>query len=167
VNADQGAVTPIVAMNCLEVKQLAETFSIIEVATRCGIFRSFTNLLAGSPLEQELNGEATYTLFAPADIAFAYLSPETITRLLHAENQGILADVLGYHVVPDKFVATELRDLSRLKTTYGEDLNITNTLELRIEGARLLQTDIAARNGVIHVIDRLLLPVERAATTSA
>ena len=138
---------------------MAETFSIIEVAVRSGIFRSFTHLLEGSPLERELNGEATYTLFAPADIAFAYLSPETITQLLHAENQGILADVLGYHAVSEKFLATQLRELARLKTIYGEDLIITNTGELRIAGARLLQTDIQARNGVIHVIDRLLLPV--------
>ena len=58
-------------------------------------FGGFTRLLVGSPLEQELNGEATYTLFAPADVAFAFLSPETITQLLHAEDQGILSDVLG------------------------------------------------------------------------
>ena len=130
-------------------------------------FGGFTRLLVGSPLEQELNGEATYTLFAPADVAFAFLSPETITQLLHAENQGILSDILGYHAVPEKFLATQLKDLSRLRTTYGEDLIITNTGELRIDGAGLLQTDIQARNGVIHVIDRLLLPVERAAATSA
>jgi len=130
-------------------------------------FGGFTRLLVGSPLEQELNGEATYTLFAPADVAFAFLSPETITQLLHAENQGILSDVLGYHAVPEKVLAIQLKDLSRLKTTFGEDLIITNTGELRIDGAGLLQTDIQARNGVIHVIDRLLLPVERAAATSA
>jgi len=143
-----------------------ERLSIIEVAMRSGVFRSFTRLLEGSSLEQELNGEATYTLFAPADIAFAYLLPETITQLLHAENQGILSNVLGYHAVPERVLAFQLKDLTRLKTTFGEDLIITNTRGLRIEGARLLQTDIQARNGVIHVIDRLLLPVERAATTS-
>ena len=146
---------------------MTETLSIIEVAMRSGVFRSFTRLLEGSPLEKELNGEASYTLFAPADIAFAYLSPETIDQLLHAENQGILADVLGYHAVPERFLAAQLKDLSRLKTTFGDDLIITNTGELKIDGARLLQTDLMARNGVIHVVDRLLLPVERAATTSA
>ena len=145
---------------------MIERLSIIEVAMRSGVFRSFTRLLEGSSLEEELNGEASYTLFAPADIAFAYLSPETITQLLHAENQGILSNVLGYHAVPERVLAFQLKDLTRLKTTFGEDLIITNTRGLRIEGARLLQTDIQARNGVIHVIDRLLLPVERAATTS-
>ena len=145
---------------------MAETLSIIEVAMRSGISRSFTRLLEGSVLEQELNGEATYTLFAPADIAFACLSPSTIKQLLHAENQEILGEVLGYHAVPETFLGTQLKDLSRLKTSFGEDLIITNTGELRIDGARLLQTDILARNGVIHVIDRLLLPVERAAVTS-
>ena len=146
---------------------MAERLSIIEVAMRSGVARSFTRLLEGSSLEQELNGEAFYTLFAPADIAFAYLSPETITQLLHAENHGILTDVLGYHAVPGKVPAIQLTYLTRLKPTFGKDLNITHIGELRIEGARLLQTDIQARNGVIHVIDRLLLPVESAATTSA
>ncbi len=145
---------------------MTETLSIIEVAMRSGVFRSFTRLLEGSALEMELNGDASYTLFAPADIAFAYLSPETIDQLLHAENQGILGDVLGYHAVPEKLLATQLKNLSKLKTMFGDDLIITNTGELRIDGARLLQTDLVARNGVIHVIDRLLLPVERAAATS-
>ena len=146
---------------------MTETLSIIEVAMRSGIFRSFTRLLEGSPLEKELNGAASYTLFAPADIAFAYLSPETIDHLLSAEYQGILADVLGYHAVPEKFLAAQLKDLSQLKTTFGDNLIITNTGELRINGARLLQTDLLARNGVIHIVDRLLLPLERAAATSA
>ena len=153
-------------MTGLEMHEMAETLSIIEVAMRSGVFRSFTRLLEGSLLEQELSGEASYTLFAPADIAFAYLSAETITQLVHAENQGTLTDVLGYHAVPEKVLASQLNDLTRLKTTFGDDLIITNSGELRIEGARLLQTDIQARNGVIHVIDRLLLPVERAATIS-
>lgn len=146
---------------------MTETLSIIEVAMRSGVFRSFTRLVQGSPLEKELNGEASYTLFAPADITFAYLSRESIDQLLHAENQGILADVLGYHAVPEMFLAAQLKDLSRLKTTFGDNLIITNSGELRVDGARLLQTDILARNGVIHVIDRLLLPQGRAAAASA
>lgn len=146
---------------------MTETLHIIDIAMRTGIFRSFTRLLEGSSLERELRGEGTYTLFAPADISFAYLPPEAINQLLDAANQGILADVLGYHAVPEKFLVTELRDLSRLKTTYGEDLTITNIGGLRIDGARLLQSDIQARNGVIHVIDRLLLPASRANAASA
>src|SRR5687768_8031412 len=140
---------------------MTETLHIIDIAMRTGISRSLTRLLEGSSLEQELSREGTYTLFAPADISFAYLPPQTINQLLDAANQGILADVLGYHAVPEKLLVTDLGNLSRLKTAYGEDLTVTNIGGLRIDGARLLQSDIQARNGVIHVIDRLLLPAGR------
>lgn len=111
--------------------------------------------------------KSTYTLCAPADIAFAYLPPETVNQLLEVQNQGILADVLGYHAVPEGYPATQLEGLIRLRTVYGEDLIISNIRDLRVAGARLLQTDIQARNGVIHVIDRLLLPVNSATAASA
>src|SRR5688572_27598713 len=140
---------------------------IIDTAIRIGIFQTFTRLLEGSSVERQLRSTSCFTLFAPADMAFAYIPAETLNRLLRAECQGTLSDVLAYHVAPGKFLATQLRDLPSLKTTSGEELVITNTRELRIAGARLLQTDIQARNGVIHGIDRLLLPVERAAATSA
>lgn len=146
---------------------MTETLHIIDIAMRTGIFRSFTRLLEGSSLERELRGEGTYTLFAPADISFAYLPPETIKQLLDAANQGILADVLGYHAVRERYLTTQLADLTRLRTAYGEDLIISNIGELRVEGARLLQTDIQARNGVIHVIDRVLLPAKRKTAASA
>ena len=140
---------------------------IIDTAIRSGIFQTFTRLLEGSSLERQLRSPTCFTLFAPADIAFAYVSPETLNRLVQADFEGTLADMLSYHVVPGEFPSTQLRELSRLKTASGRDLSISHTRELRIEGARLLQTDIQARNGLIHVIDRLLLPVERAAATSA
>lgn len=139
---------------------------IIDTAIRNGIFQTFTRLLEGSSVERQLRSTACFTLFAPADIAFAYIPAETLNRLLRAECQATLADVLAYHVVPGKFLATQLRDLPSLKTTFGEDLIITNNSELRIAGARLLQQDIQARNGVIHGIDRLLLPVEHVVATS-
>jgi len=120
----------------------------------------------GSPLERRLKGATSYTLFAPADIAFALIPAQTLNQLLQAENQGILSHVLSHHAVSGKLRSFQLRCLSRAKTAYGEKLMISNADELRIDGARLLQTDIEARNGVIHAIDRLWPPAKAATSVS-
>jgi uncharacterized surface protein with fasciclin (FAS1) repeats len=143
-----------------------ETLNVIDTAIRTGIFQTFVRLLEGSSLERKLRSQDSFTLFAPVDISFAYLSPETFNRLLSAENQGILSSVLGYHAVPRKIMARELRKLRKTPTVYGAELTIDNGLELRVEGAKVLHVDIIARNGVIHGIDRLLMPVKSAAAAS-
>lgn len=144
---------------------MREAVNIIDTAIRSGIFQTFTRLLEGSSLERRLKGVTAYTLFAPVDTSFAYIPAETLNQMLQAKSRGILADLLSYHVIPGKVMMAELRHLSRAKTVYGDDFIISNVHELRIAGARLLQTDIEARNGVIHAIDRLLLP-SRLATTA-
>lgn len=146
---------------------MGEALNIIDTAIRSGTFQTFTRLLEGSSLERQLRCGVSYTLFAPADIAFAYIPAETFNQLLKAESLGFLADVLSYHVVPEKIMMAELKDLARAKTVYGEELIVNSDHELRIGGARLLQTDIEARNGVIHAIDRLLLPTKAATSASA
>lgn len=118
-------------------------------------------LVEGTALERKLRDADPCTLFAPTDIAFAFIPARTLNDLLQAENQGVLAILLSYHVVPGKVMSVELNDLPRLATAYGQDLFISHADELRIGGARLLQTDIEARNGVIHATDRLLLPKKR------
>ena len=135
-----------------------QELNVIDTAIRSGIFQTFTRLLEGSTLEQKLRSREVFTLFAPVDVAFAYLSPETFNHLLRAENQGILADLLGYHAVPMKVMSHELRDLGKANTVYGAQLTIDDNIELRVGGARLLHLDIVACNGVIHGIDRLLMP---------
>jgi uncharacterized surface protein with fasciclin (FAS1) repeats len=116
-------------------------------------------LLEGSPLEQRLKSQESFTLFAPVDISFAYLPPETFDALLRAENEGILSEVLGYHVVPRKIMFSELCTLCKTPTVYGVELTVDNAVELRVDGAKLLHMDIVACNGVIHGIDRLLMPL--------
>lgn len=143
-----------------------QTLNVIDTAVRSGIFQTFTRLLEGSSLEQRLRGQESFTLFAPVDISFAYLAPETFDTLLKAENEGILSDVLGYHVVPRKIMFSELCNLCKTPTVYGVELTIDNTSELNVDGARLLHVDIPAWNGVIHGIDRLLMPVKFVAAAS-
>jgi uncharacterized surface protein with fasciclin (FAS1) repeats len=140
--------------------------NLIDTAIRTGIFQTFTRLLEGSLLEQRLRSHESFTLFAPVDISFAYLTPETFDGLLRAENQGFLSDVLGYHVIPGKVMRSELGDLCKTPTVCGVELTVDNTTELKVDGAKLLHVDIVARNGVIHGIDRLLMPVKSAAVAS-
>ncbi len=146
---------------------MAEGLNVLDTAIRSGTFQTFTRLLDGSSLETMLRSGVSYTLFAPADIAFAYIPPETLNQLLKAERLGILGNLLSYHALRGKFMIAELRNLSRAKTVFGDDLIVDGGPDLRIEGARLLQTDIEASNGVIHAIDRLLLPARTVASASA
>jgi uncharacterized surface protein with fasciclin (FAS1) repeats len=142
-----------------------QTLNVVDTAVRTGIFQTFTRLLEGSALEQRLRGQESFTVFAPVDISFAYLTPDAFDSLLRAETEGILADVLGYHVVPGKIMFSELCTLCKTPTIYGVELTIDNTIELRVDGAKLLHVDIDAWNGVIHGIDRLLMPVKLAAAS--
>ena len=141
------------------------TLNVIDTAIRSGIFQTFTRLLEGSPLEKRLRSQESFTLFAPVDISFAYMSAESFDHLLSAENEGILSDVLGYHVVIGKIMSCELRGLCRTPTVYGVELSIADTGELKVDGAKLLHADIVACNGVIHGVDRLLIPSKSAAAT--
>lgn len=142
-----------------------QTLNVIDTAIRTGIFQTFTRLLEGSPLEERLRSQESFTLFAPVDISFAYLSAETFDSLLKAQNQGILADVLGYHVAPGRVMSCELKGLCKTPTVYGVELTLDNSIELRVDGAKLLHVDIVACNGVIHGIDRLLMPPQSVAAT--
>lgn len=142
-----------------------QTLNVIDTAVRTGIFQTFTRLIEGSPLEQRLRGQESFTIFAPVDISFAYLTPETFDTLLRAETDGVLAEVLGYHVVPRKIMFSELCTLCKTPTVYGVELTIDNDMELRVDGAKVLHMDIVAWNGVIHGIDRLLMPVKTAAAS--
>lgn len=145
---------------------MRQELNVIDTAIRSGIFQTFTRLLEDSSLEKRLRSPDPITLFAPVDIAFAYLTPETFNHLLRAENQGVLSKVLGYHVLPTRIMSKELRKLTEAKTIYGTQLAIEEAGEIRVDGAKLLHVDIVACNGVIHGIDRLLMP-EMAAAAAA
>lgn len=140
-----------------------QTLNVIDTAIKNGIFQTFTRLLEGSPLETRLRGREVFTIFAPVDISFAYLPTETFDHLLRAENQGRLSDVLGYHVVQGRIMSCQLGGLCKTPTVYGAELSLGNTGELKVDGAKLLHVDIVACNGVIHAIDRLLMPNKWAA----
>ena len=110
-------------------------------------------------LTNTLKGKGPFTVFAPTDQAFGKLPTETLEDLLKPKNKNKLATILKYHVVPGKITASEVANLSHLKTVNGESLSIkTFQGAVIVDNAMVINTDIDASNGVIHVIDTVLLP---------
>ncbi len=130
---------------------------IIEVATSAG---SFTTLLAAvdaAGLTATLKGTGPFTVFAPTDAAFAALPPGTVDALL--QDIPTLTSILTYHVVPGELAAADVVSRTRLTTVNGAEIQISvsgNTV--KINDATIVQTDIQASNGIIHVIDAVILP---------
>ncbi len=106
-----------------------------------------------------LKGPGPFTVFAPTDAAFAKLPPGTIEDLLKPENKQKLAAILTYHVVPGKVMAADVVKLNTAKTVSGQSLTIrSGATGVMVDDARVVQTDIRTSNGVIHVIDSVMLP---------
>jgi len=130
--------------------------SVVGTAVAAGNFTSLAGALTRTGLVETLEGPGPFTVFAPTDEAFAALPEGTLDRL---EMEGRLKDVLLYHVVPGKLMASEVLSRSYLETVQGERLSITVKDGAPMAGnARIVQTDIMSSNGVIHVIDTVLLP---------
>jgi len=108
-----------------------------------------------------LKGEGPFTVFAPTDDAFAKLPENTIDNLLKPDNKETLVNVLTYHVIPEKLTAEEILKLNgkELKMANGKNAKIeVKDNEVYIDGAKIVVTDIMAKNGIIHVIDAVMIP---------
>lgn len=131
---------------------------IVGVATTAGSFNTLVAAVKAAGLVQTLQGSGPFTVFAPTDDAFAKLPAGTIESLLLPENKGKLASILTYHVVPGKVMAADVKTM-QASTVNGQKLNLeVADGEVTVNGAKVLKTDIAATNGVIHVIDSVVLP---------
>lgn len=128
---------------------------IADTAAATGNLKTLVALLAQAGLLDTLKGPGPYTLFAPTDEALAKLSPVDMYALQREGNAG-LKNLLSYHIVPGKVAAATMA--GRLKTVQGAKLTVSKEDGLKVDGATLLEKDIAADNGVIHVIDRLVYP---------
>jgi len=133
--------------------------SIVDVAAKAG---SFTTLLAAAQaagLADTLAKDGPFTVFAPTDEAFAKLGKDAIADLLKPENKAKLAGILKHHVVAGKVLAADAKKLKEAKTIAGTTLGLRMDGDaLRVGGAKVLSADIAASNGVIHVVDAVILP---------
>ena len=143
------------------VAQAAEK-NIVETAVAAGSFTTLAKALQAAGLVDTLMGKGPFTVFAPTDEAFAKLPEGTIEELLKPENKAKLQAILTYHVVPGKVMASQVVGLKSAKTVNGESVTIA-VMDggVMIDNAHVVKTDIATSNGVIHVIDTVLLPAAK------
>ena len=132
---------------------------IVDVAVEAGQFNTLAAALGAAGLVDTLKGDGPFTVFAPTDEAFAKLPEGTVDSLLKPENREKLVAILTYHVVPGKVMAADVVKLSEAGTVNGEELTIEVVDgKVRVDNANVIATDVAASNGVIHVIDAVMLP---------
>ena len=132
---------------------------IVDTAVAAGSFKTLAAALTAAGLVDTLRGEGPFTVFAPTDDAFAKLPAGTVESLLLPENKEKLIAVLTYHVVAGKVLASDVVKLKSAKTVNGKDVTIkVSDKGVMVDGAKVLKTDIETSNGVIHVIDSVILP---------
>jgi uncharacterized surface protein with fasciclin (FAS1) repeats len=132
---------------------------IVDTATAAGSFKTLAKALQAADLVDTLKGKGPFTVFAPTDEAFAKLPAGTLNDLLKAENKQKLQRILTYHVVPGRVSSADVVKLRTAKAVSGDTIEITATGgTVRVDNARVVKTDIAASNGVIHVIDTVIIP---------
>jgi len=132
---------------------------IVDTAVAAGSFSTLARALTAADLVNTLKGPGPFTVFAPTDAAFANLPPGTLDNLLKPENKAMLRRVLTYHVVPGKVMAADAVRLTSAKTASGDMLSIQATGDtVSVDKGRVVKADIVASNGVIHVVDTVLLP---------
>jgi transforming growth factor-beta-induced protein len=132
---------------------------IVDTAIAAGDFNTLVTAVKAAELVETLKGEGPYTVFAPTDAAFAKLPEGTLESLLKPENKAKLAGILTYHVVAGKVMAADVVKMNEAKTVNGQMLKISTTDgKVMVDGANVAKTDIECSNGVIHVIDAVVLP---------
>ncbi|MBK6696595.1 MAG: fasciclin domain-containing protein [Myxococcales bacterium] len=132
---------------------------IVDTAVGAGSFKTLAAALKAADLVDTLKGPGPFTVFAPTDEAFAKLPAGTLESLLKPENKAKLQGILTYHVVSGSVSSGKVVALNAAKTVQGSDVKISqNAGAVMINGAKVVKADIACSNGVIHVVDAVLLP---------
>ncbi len=136
----------------------SHSMDIVDTAIGAGNFTTLAAALTAAGLIETLKGEGPFTVFAPTDAAFAALPAGTVEDLLKPENKDKLIAILTYHVVPGAVMSTDLTEGMMAKTVNGAEVTITLDGGAKVNGAVISTADIMASNGVIHVIDSVILP---------
>ena len=132
---------------------------IVDTAAGAGSFNTLVAAVEAAGLVETLKGEGPFTVFAPTDEAFAALPAGTVEDLLKPENKDNLVAILTYHVVSGKVMASDVAGAQTMAATVqGQELTIDGSDGVKINGATVTSADVEASNGVIHVIDKVLLP---------
>jgi len=133
--------------------------NIVDTAASAGQFKTLVTAINAAGLAGTLEGPGPFTVFAPTDAAFAKLQPGTVQTLLKPENKAKLTAILTYHVVPGKVMAADVMKMKQAKTVSGQMLAVRITGGgVMVDDAKVTATNIVASNGVIHVIDTVMLP---------
>ena len=137
----------------------AETRDVVETAVAAGSFKTLAKALEAAGLVETLKGPGPFTVFAPTDEAFAKLPAGTVESLLEPQNREKLRRILTYHVVAGKVTAADVMKLRSAKAVSGDTITVNAQGGIvRVDEARVTTADVAATNGVIHVIDAVILP---------
>jgi uncharacterized surface protein with fasciclin (FAS1) repeats len=132
---------------------------IVDTAVEAGSFKTLVAAVQAAGLVETLKGEGPFTVFAPTDEAFAKLPAGTVEDLLKPENKEKLTKILTYHVVPAKAMAKDVTSMEEAKTVNGKKVALsTEDGKVMVDKATVVKADVAAKNGVIHVIDTVLMP---------
>ena len=135
---------------------------IVDTAVEAGSFKTLAAALKAADLIETLKGKGPFTVFAPTDEAFAKLPKGTVEELLKPENKAKLAGILTYHVVAGKVEAKDAVKLKSAKTVNGASFKITaSDAGVMVDKAKVVKTDIQCSNGVIHVIDSVIMPAAK------
>jgi uncharacterized surface protein with fasciclin (FAS1) repeats len=136
---------------------IAQPGTIVEVAAANGSFATLVAAVQAAGLVETLSSEGPFTVFAPSDAAFAALPEGLVEKLLLPENKDVLVRILTYHVLGQKVLAADVT-AAAVATVEGSELTITTENGVKVNDATVVGTDVLASNGVIHVIDKVLLP---------
>jgi uncharacterized surface protein with fasciclin (FAS1) repeats len=136
----------------------SKSHDIVETATEAGSFRTLVAAVEAAGLVDALKGDGPFTVFAPSDEAFAKLPQGTVESLLLPENKQKLQAILTYHVIPGKVLSRDVKP-GQLATLEGSKIRVSvNQGAVMVDQARVVTTDLSASNGVIHVIDSVIMP---------
>ena len=137
----------------------AEDPDIVDTAVAAGKFNTLVAAVKAAGLVETLKSEGPFTVFAPSDDAFSKIPEEKLKELLKPENKAMLQGILTYHVVPGKVLAKDVVGLTEAKTVNGQtvDIKVTDG-KVSVDGANVVATDVVCKNGVIHIIDAVIMP---------
>jgi uncharacterized surface protein with fasciclin (FAS1) repeats len=157
-----GIIAALVAVSGARGAAQAPAKDIVDTAVAAGSFTTLAKALQAAGLVETLKGKGPFTVFAPTDEAFAKLPAGTLDELLKPENKAKLTRILTYHVVPGKVGAAQVVKMSTAKAVSGDTIHIkTSGKTVMVENATVVKTDIPASNGVIHVIDTVIIPAAK------
>ena len=133
----------------------AQAKDIVDTAVAAGSFKTLAAALGAAGLVDTLKGKGPFTVFAPTDEAFAKIPKADLEALL--KDKAKLTSILTYHVVSGKVMAADVK-AGKVKTVQGSELTVSTSMGVMVDNAKVIKTDIAADNGVIHVIDSVIMP---------